>query len=89
MSPKSSGGALASHAAFKGLAKKGMILVFVLIGARLDMILEMNIIKNGVCTAFILSELISVTENAGLMGIPIPKVVRRAIELLKDKEDDK
>jgi toxin secretion/phage lysis holin len=88
-SPKSTGGALASHAAFEGLVKKGMILVFVLIGARLDLILGMTIIRDGVCTAFILSELISITENAGLMGLPIPKAVKRAIELLKDSTENK
>lgn len=84
-SPKSSGGSLTSHAAFEGLVKKGMILVFVLIGARLDMILGLQIIRDGVCSAFLVSELISVTENAGLMGLPIPKPIKRAIELLKDR----
>lgn len=86
-SPKSTGGALASHAAFEGLAKKGMILVFVLIGARLDLILGVNMVRDGVCIAFIISELISVTENAGLMGLPMPKSIKRAIEILKDKEN--
>ena len=86
-SPKSEGGSLTSHAAFEGLVKKVMILVFVLIGARLDMILELHIIRDGVCSAFIVSELISVTENAGLMGLPLPTAVKRAIDLLKNRED--
>ena len=88
-SPKSSGGALTSHAAFIGIVKKCMILVFVLIGARLDAVLGMSIIRDGVCTAFILSELISITENAGLMGLPVPKVIMRALEILKDREEDR
>lgn len=87
-SPKSSGGSLTSHAAFEGLVKKGMILVFVLIGARLDMILDLNMVRDGVCIAFIISEVISVTENAGLMGLPIPRPVKRALELLREKEDE-
>ena len=87
-SPKSSGGALTSNAAFEGLVKKGMILVFVLIGARLDLVLGMTVIRDGVCAAFILSELISITENAGLMGLPIPKVIKKAIELLENKNDE-
>ena len=87
-SPKSKGGALTSHAAFRGLVKKCMILVFVLIGARLDTILGMSIIRDGVCTAFILSELISIIENAGLMGIPVPDVIMHALEILKDRGDN-
>lgn len=86
-SPKSPGGALTSHAAFEGLVRKCMILVLVLIGARLDVVLGMTLIRDGVCIAFILSELISITENAGLMGVPIPKVIVRAIEILKDKTE--
>ena len=86
-SPKSNGGALTSNAAFRGLVKKCMILAFVLIGARLDAVLGMSIIRDGVCTAFILSELISITENAGLMGLPVPDVIMRALEILKDRKE--
>ena len=86
-SPKSSGGAVTSNAAFRGLVKKCMILAFVLIGARLDAVLGMSIIRDGVCTAFILSELISITENAGLMGLPVPDVIMRALEILKDRKE--
>lgn len=86
-SPKSKGGALTSHAAFRGLVKKCMILAFVLIGARLDTVLGMSIIRDGVCTAFIFSELISITENAGLMGLPVPGVITRALEILGDGKE--
>ncbi len=86
-SPKSPGGALTSHAAFRGLVKKCMILAFVLVGARLDVVLGMSIIRDGVCSAFILSELISITENAGLMGLPVPGVIMHALEILKDRKE--
>ena len=35
---------------------------------------------------FIANETISITENAGLMGVPLPKVIQRAIDVLNDKE---
>ena len=35
----------------------------------------------------ILNELISIVENAGLMGIPLPAAITNAIELLKNKSD--
>ena len=64
-----------------------MILVLVLIGHRLDMIFGGNYIKDGVCIAFIANELISIVENAGLMGVPIPKIITKAIDMLHKKED--
>ena len=85
-SKKTENGALESKASFKGLCKKGMILFFVIIGARLDLVTGSDFIKNAVCISFMVNELISITENAGLMGLPIPKVVTNAIEVLKNKE---
>ena len=87
-SPKSETGALESKAGFKGLVRKGMTLLFVLIDCRLDMILGVNYIRDAVCIAFIVNELISIVENGGLMGVPIPEPIMDAIEVLKKKGDD-
>ncbi len=81
-SPKTQNGALESRAGIKGLFRKAMMLVFVLVGYRLDIIAGTNVVKDGVCIAFILNEVISITENAGLMGIPIPNVIKQAIDML-------
>lgn len=87
-SKKSKKGALESSIGFKGLAKKIMILVFVLIGYRLDLLLGSNYVRTAVIIAFICNETISITENAGLMGIPIPKPIREAIDILRGDNDD-
>lgn len=87
-SKKSKKGALESSVGFKGLAKKIMILLFVLIGYRLDLLLGSNYVRTAVIIAFICSEAISITENAGLMGIPIPKPIREAIDILRGDNDD-
>ena len=86
-SPKSEGGALESRAGWKGLIRKGCTLLFVLIAARLDMVMGTTMIRDGVIIGFLLNELISIVENAGLMGIPLPAVLTNAIELLKKKGD--
>ena len=86
-SPKSEGGALESRAGWKGLIRKGVTLLFVLIAARLDMVMGTTMIRDGVIIGFLLNELISIVENAGLMGIPLPAVLNNAIELLKKKGD--
>lgn len=84
-SPKSETGALESYACWKGLCRKCMILLFVLIGARLDLVMGISYIRDAVCIAFIASELISITENAGLMGIPLPAVINSAVDILTIK----
>lgn len=86
-SQKTETGALESRAGFKGLCRKCSILLFVLIGHRLDLVMGTTYIRDAVCIAFIVNELISVVENAGLMGIPIPSVITKAIDVLKSKAD--
>ncbi len=71
-SPKSESGALESRAGLKGLIRKGYTLLFVLIGARLDLTLGTSFVRDGIIVGFLLNELISIVENAGLMGIPLP-----------------
>lgn len=88
-SPKSEGGALESRAGWKGLVRKGMTLLMVLIGCRLDVLLGVCYIRDALIIAFCVNELLSVIENAGLMGVPIPKPLEDAIELLKEKSEDK
>lgn len=86
-SSKSETGSLESKAGWKGLCRKGMTLLIVLIANRLDLVIGTNYIRDAVCIAYIANETISIIENAGLMGVPIPGVVTNAIELLKKKGD--
>lgn len=88
-SPKSEGGALESRAGWKGLVRKGMTLLIVLIGCRLDIMLGIMYIRDALIIAFIINELLSSIENAGLMGVPIPDALKNAIELLKNKNEEK
>lgn len=87
-SKKTDNGALKSSTGWKGLCKKGVTLLIVVVANRLDMQLATTYIRDAVCIAFIVNETISIVENAGLMGIPIPKVITKAIELLKATESN-
>ncbi len=87
-SPKTKNGALESRTGFKGLLRKGAILLVVLIAHRLDMALDVNFIRDGVIIAYTINEAVSVIENVGLMGLPIPKVITKAIEILRKKDDE-
>jgi toxin secretion/phage lysis holin len=90
-STKSDTGALQSKAGWRGLCKKGMTLLIVLIAARLDLVVGSDFIRDATVIAFITNETISIVENAGLMGLPIPAVITNTIDVLKKsgKEDDK
>lgn len=87
-SGKSESGALESRAGFKGLCCKGMILLILLVACRLDLTLGTAYIKDAVCVAFIANETLSIIENAGLMGVPIPAVITKAIDVLKEDNND-
>lgn len=84
-SENSACGALESRAGWKGLCRKGVTLAIVLVAAQLDKMAGTDIIRNGVIIAFVANETISIVENAGLMGIPVPDVLIRAIDALQKR----
>lgn len=93
-SEKTENGTLESRAGWKGLCRKGVTLLVVLVACRLDVVMGSNFIRDAVVIAFVANETISIIENAGLMGVPIPSVIVKAIEVLKkqaeseDKENE-
>lgn len=87
-SPKTQNGTLESKAGWKGLCRKGMTLLIVLVAARLDIILGTEFIRDAVVIGYIANEIISIIENAGLMGVPIPSAIEKAIEVLQSKGEE-
>jgi toxin secretion/phage lysis holin len=86
-STKTENGALESKAGWKGLCRKGVTLLIVLVACRLDLIMGSTFIRDAVIIAFIANETISIIENAGLMGVPIPSVIVKAIDVLTKKAE--
>lgn len=87
-SAKTESGKLNSVVSFKGLCKKLFVVILVGMAHFLDIVLDTNFIRGGVVVAFISNETISIIENAGLMGIPIPGPLRKAIDILQDREEN-
>ena len=87
---KSEGGHLDSKVGFVGLAKKALIIMIVLLATLLDKALgaEAMVFQTATVCYYIANEGISVVENAGLIGLPVPEVVKRALEQMKEKKDD-
>lgn len=88
-SNKTKTGTLESRAGWKGLCRKGMTLLFVLVAYRLDLAIGVNYIRDTVIIGFLANELISIVENAGLMGVKLPPVIQNAIDILNKKSNEK
>ena len=84
-SNKSDNGNLNSKAGWIGLCKKCITLLFVSVAHRLDVSLGTDYIKTAAIIGFVANEGISIVENAGLMGVPLPKVIVDMIDILKRK----
>jgi len=87
-SKKTENGALSSNAGLKGISKKVMMLLLVLVAVRVDILIGTNYVRDAVIIALCGNELISIIENAGLMGVPIPRKLKEAIEVLSRKEEE-
>lgn len=88
-SGKSQNGALSSWSAWKGIVRKGVSLLVVLIAHRIDISLGVDYMRTAVILAFCADELISIVENLGIMGVPLPNVIKTAIDIFKSKSDGK
>ena len=87
-SDKSENGALSSAACWKGLVKKVCTLLIVVMAHYIDVISDLDFVRNAVVIAFCVAESISIMETAGLMGIlpeGVQKVLMKAIDVLKNK----
>ena len=94
-SEKTEKGGLSSSAAFRGLMKKMLILLAVILAALVDKAVAMTAgiefaaVAGACCLWFIASEGFSIIENMALMGVPIPNILKQALEVMKGKGDEK
>lgn len=65
----------------------GVAVALVAVGHQMDAVLGLNYIRTALCVAFLTNEGMSILENAGLMGIPIPTVLQNALDVLHKKEE--
>lgn len=88
-SPKSETGGLSSKAGFIGIAKKGFIMLIVLLATMLDHAIgdEAMLFQGAAACYYIANEGLSILENAVLMDLSVPGVIKRALEELRDKND--
>ncbi|GGD54155.1 phage holin family protein [Paenibacillus nasutitermitis] len=71
-----------------GIAKKGIMLLVILLAHRIDVLFGLqNMAMGGAIYFYLANELISITENLGRIGVPMPDKLRQLIEVLKNKKN--
>lgn len=88
-SKKTESGGLQSRAGWKGLCKKATTILLVVAANLLDDQLGANFVRDGVCIAFMTNELLSIVENASLMGVPMPNALKKALDILSTEKGEK
>ena len=84
-SNKSETGAYNSSYGLKGLCRKGLMLLFVVVAVQVDALMGADYVRDAVCIGFCSNELLSIVENLGLAGVPMPDAVVKALEQLQNK----
>lgn len=83
-------GKLSSRIGFKGIAKKVMIFLIVAVAHLIDKAIgQGSIIESMVVFFYIGNEVLSIIENSGRVGLPIPEQLKNAVQVLKGKGEGK
>ena len=83
-------GELNSKVGFKGIAKKVLILLLVAVAHQIDLLLgDGSLIRDAVIFFYLANELLSILENVGKTNLPIPVVLKKAVETLNNKGEVK
>lgn len=80
------GKGLSSAVGYKGLIKKFAVVSIIVLASLMDKALQSNVIMSGAIYFFLANELISIVENYGRMGLPLPNQIKNVISVLKNKE---
>lgn len=83
-SNKSETGSYNSTYGLKGLCKKCLMLLFVIVAVQADRLMGGDFVRDAVCIGFATNEILSIVENLGLAGVPMPQAVVKALEQLQN-----
>lgn len=88
-SPKTETGGVSSKVGFIGLAKKAFIWAVILIATQLDVVMGAEMFQTAAIGFYIANEGVSILENAAALGVPLPAIIRKALDMLKEQSEDK
>ena len=78
-------GKLASSVGLRGIAKKVFIFVIVAVAHLADQAAGTSIIRDAAIFFYLANELLSIVENSGRIGLPVPPLIAQAVEMLQGK----
>ena len=80
---------LNSETGFKGIAKKIAIFFIVAVAHMVDVAMggDAHVVRDAAIFFYLANELLSITENVGRLGIPLPQQLINAVDILKGKDD--
>ena len=87
-SSKTKSGKVSSKVMFKGIVKKILTLVLVVVAYQIDILLGYNVIRHITIIAFIVQEIISILENIAITGIKSPDIITKALDVLERSVND-
>lgn len=87
-SSKTKSGKLSSRAMFKGIVKKILTLVIVVIAYQLDILLKVNMIRYIVIITLIIEEILSIIETITLTGLKVPAIISKGLDILERRLTD-
>ena len=76
---------LNSQVGFKGICKKVLLFIPIAICYALDQVIGQEILRSLAIFFYLANEGLSITENLGLCGVPVPVPLLDALEQLKKK----
>lgn len=89
MAAAGAAGELRSTKGLIGIARKVFIFAMVAVGHLVDRVLgDAHLFRDAIAYFYIANELLSIIENGGKLGAPIPPIVKQAVEALKGKGDN-
>ena len=87
-SSKTKSGKVSSKVMFKGIVKKILTLVLVVVAYQIDILLGYDVIRHIAIIAFIVQEIISIIENITITGIKAPGIITKALDVLERSVKD-
>ena len=87
-SSKTKSGKLSSRVMFKGIVKKLLTLIIVVIAYQLDILLNIAIIRYIVIISLIIEEILSIIETIALTGIQVPTIITKGLDILERRISD-
>ncbi|NOU87805.1 holin [Paenibacillus sp. LMG 31460] len=78
---------LNSQVGYWGLARKGLMLLVIILAHRMDILMDTDLMRTGAIYFYLANEFISITENYGRLGLPLPSFLKQMIQVLRGKEE--